>query len=514
MLTNARTAKSIKNIGVSVVGQILSIVIAFITRTYFIRLLGQEFLGINGLFISIVSFLAVAELGFGAAITFSLYKPLAEEDTERIKSLMNLFRKIYIIIGFAIIVLGLLFMPFLHYFTRDVAGIGNLYIYFLLFLLNSAFSYFYSYKGTLIIADQKGYVIETYRYIIFTLYNLAQLAILILTQNYYLFLVAQLAGTIVRNFMINYKANKLFPLLKEKNINKLSAEDSTSLKKNIRAMLYQRLGAVFNTTLKAPIISGIVSIVVLGIYTNYQLITDSLIKIIAIIFTSLTASVGNLGATSDKVKSEKIFKNIFFANYWIIAFSSLMLIALFNPFIRLWAGEDYLLSFGVVLFIVLNFYLFGMRKAVMSFKTAFGLFWYDRYRPFLEAIAGIALMIILGNRIGLIGIFIGNSMTNIISLCIEPYVLYRYGFEMKNRSFYLKYLLYFGLTIVVGIVIYYLNSLLVDGAVWRFILRFFFNLVVINLVFYLLFRKTTNYNYFKKTVVNVLRQFKIKSFKT
>ena len=132
MKNESRTNKSIKNIVISVIGEISTIIVAFVARTYFIRLLGAEYLGINGLFLSIVAFLSVAELGFGAAITFSLYKPLAEKDETKVKALMQLFRKVYTIIGLIIIALGIAFLPFLHFFTKDVSGIGNLYVYFIL----------------------------------------------------------------------------------------------------------------------------------------------------------------------------------------------------------------------------------------------------------------------------------------------------------------------------------------------------------------------------------------------
>lgn len=331
MKNESRTNKSIKNIVISVIGEISTIVVAFVARTYFIRLLGAEYLGVNGLFLSIVAFLSVAELGFGAAITFSLYKPLAEKNETKVKALMQLFRKVYTIIGLIIIALGIAFLPFLHFFTKDVSGIGNLYIYFILILMTTAISYFFSYKRTLIIADQKAYIVETYKYIIFVIYNIIQIVLLILWQNFYLFLIAHFIAIFVNNLMINYKANKMFPFLKDRKKVKLPKEETKILKKNIRAMFYQSIGAKLHTTLKNPIISAMVSIIILGVYTNYQLITDTLIKLITIMFTAITASIGNLGATSDNIKSEKIFRNIFFGNFWLMAFCTTMLFTLLTP---------------------------------------------------------------------------------------------------------------------------------------------------------------------------------------
>lgn len=511
MKNESRTNKSIKNIVISVIGEISTIVVAFVARTYFIRLLGAEYLGVNGLFLSIVAFLSVAELGFGLAITFSLYKPLAEKDETKIKALMQLFRKVYTIVGLVVIALGLAFLPFLHFFTKDVSDIGNLYVYFILILMTAAVSYFFSYKMTLIIADQKAYIVELYKQIIFVIYNIIQVVLLILWQNFYLFLIAHFVAVLANNLMINHKANKLYPFLKDKEKVKLPKEEATILKKNIRAMFYQQIGATLHTTLKNPIISATVSIIILGVYTNYQLITDTLVKVITIIFTAITASIGNLGATVDNRKTEKAFRNIYFGNFWLMAFCTAMLFTLITPFITLWAGTDYLLDDYVVLAIIFNFYILGMRKSVIQFKTALGLFWYDRFRPFIEAIVGVGLMILLGYYLGLVGIFLGNIINYfVVTFWIEPIVLYKHGFKMKPIRFYLIYLQYFVVTCAIAAISYYATSFLKEINVGALLLTALITAVVVNLLLFLIYRKTSEYKYMKNLIITAIKSIKNK----
>ena len=168
----SRTKLSIINLTVAMTGQVIGIIISFIARIYFIKILGAEYLGINGLFTNLLAMISLVELGIGPAIVFSLYKPLAESDVQKVKALMFLYKRVYVIIGSIIFVIGLSITPFLHFFIKDMPDISNLRLIFVLFLFNSSISYFYSYKRNLIIADQNRYIATIYRYSFFSLLNL------------------------------------------------------------------------------------------------------------------------------------------------------------------------------------------------------------------------------------------------------------------------------------------------------------------------------------------------------
>lgn len=102
----------IKNVTGSFTSSFFSIVVGLIAQKLFLHILGTEYLGLNGLFDTILSMLCIVELGVGTAIIYNLYKPIVEKNTEQIKSLMLFYRKAYNIITSIIFVLGICVIPF------------------------------------------------------------------------------------------------------------------------------------------------------------------------------------------------------------------------------------------------------------------------------------------------------------------------------------------------------------------------------------------------------------------
>lgn len=82
----SRTHYSLMNSSISTIVYLIKLVLSFAVRSYFIKYLGVEYLGLNGLFTNILSFLSLAELGIGTSIVYELYKPLAFDNKEEIKS--------------------------------------------------------------------------------------------------------------------------------------------------------------------------------------------------------------------------------------------------------------------------------------------------------------------------------------------------------------------------------------------------------------------------------------------
>ena len=270
-----RTKNSIINLVVALIGQLTGIIISFFARLIFIRLLGSEYLGLNGLFTNILTILSLAELGIGSAIIFSLYKPLAQNNKSVIKSLMNLYKVTYRIIGITIIILGFIFLPFYKYLINDIPQIPYLDLIFLMFVLNTAVSYFFSYKKSLIICDQKRYITIIYKYFYYFLLNFIQIIILLLTKNYLLYLVIQIFFTIIENISLSHKANKLYPYLKEKNIEPLNKDIKKEIKRNISAMMRHKLGGMVVNSTDNILISKFIGLTAVGIYSNYYLIINA-----------------------------------------------------------------------------------------------------------------------------------------------------------------------------------------------------------------------------------------------
>ncbi len=502
-----RTKKSLINITTAVIGQVFAIVIGFVSRLIFIRTLGIEYLGVNGLFTNILSMLALVELGIGPAIIYSLYKPLAFNDEQKVKALMNLFAKAYWIVGVVILIIGLAIMPFLEIIIKEPPNIPDLAIIYILFLANSVITYFFSYKRSLIIADQRGYITTIYKYSFYFVLNVIQIIILLKTKDFLLFLSAQIIFTFLENFLVSLKANQMYPYIKGTNNEKLDEDTKAAIFKNVRALIYHKLGAkvVFGTS--SIVISAFVGIAWVGLYSNYLLITNALNIITGQFFTAITASIGNLNAYGDKERTNFIFKTLFFISWWIFGFSSICLLVLINPFITLWLGSEFTMEFLVVLMIVVNFFVTGMRKASLTFKDSMGLFWNDRYKPLAEAAVNLVVALFLVQHWGLVGVLVAICISTMaVCFWVEPYVLYKYGFERSSKEYFLRYVFYTMITILLALLTVFINNILFyDVTITSFLGRLLVCLVVPNVVIILGFYRTKEFQYLLG-VIKVLKE--------
>jgi len=492
-----RTRQSLINIAAALGAQAGSLLISVVARYVFVRVLAAEFLGINGLFSNMLNMLSLAELGIGAAITYSLYRPIAVNDTTRIKALMDFFRKAYITIGLVIFVLGIGLTPFIDVFIKDPPKIPQLKLYFLLFVVNNSISYFYSYKRSLIIASQREYVSTAYQFGFFLMRNMVQIAVLLTAADFLLYLMVQLASTLLENIFVSRKADVMFPYLKGPPIQRLDRESLAVIKKNTFAMVFHRLGSVIVFGTDNLLLSKLVGILEVGFYSNYSMILIALDRVFSRIFNAMKASIGNIGATESSEKAMNVFNAINFLGFWIYGFSSICLFNLLNPFIALWLGERFLFPMPVVGVIVLNFYLTGMRKSVLSFKDSFGLFWHDRYKPLLEALINLVASIGFFFIFGMIGIFIGTTASTLLTcFWVEPYVLYKHGFKSPVRDYFWRYLSYSLVMVFAGVITSLLVNVVAETQITDFLLKMMICAVVPNVVFLLSFFKTKEIRYF------------------
>ncbi len=510
-----RTESSIKNLIFSLGGQGVTLLLKLVSRFIFVRILTSEYLGLNGLFSNILSLLSLVELGIGPAMVYSLYKPLALNDKEKIKSLMRIYRIAYNIIGTIIIIVGASITPFLSVFIKDMPNIDNIGLIYLLFVFNTGISYFYVYKKSLIEADQKRYIATLYHAIFSVLLTIIQTVVLIITHNYIAYLITQILITLTENIAISIKANKLHPYIKEKNVKKLEQKDVKSLTKNISAMVFHKIGSVVVTGTDNLIISKFIGLVEVGIYSNYLVVINALKSILNQIFTSITASIGNLVVTESNKKTYDIFKKVLFLNFWLYSFVSICLVVLFNDFITLWVGKEYLFDLSIVIIITINFYITGMRKTVLTFRDALGLYWQDRYKPLFESLINIVASLILVKYFGIVGVFVGTFLSTILTcFWIEPYILFKYGISQKVKEYFKVVVEYSVITIIMAIITYLIANLINTSIpIITFIIKILLCLIIPNACYILLFRKKEEYKYFINLIINILYKIRKKGKK-
>lgn len=504
----SRTDNSIKNIKYAIVGQGFGLIISFISRMIFVRTLGAEYLGLNGLFLNILSILSLAELGVGEAIVYSMYKPLAIKNESKLQALMSLYKKAYVSIGIIIAIVGATLTPFLDFFIKDIPDINNIKLIYLMFVANSSISYFFSYKRSLIIADQKRYIATIYRYGLYFLLNIGQIFILITTQNYLLFLLLQIVNTLIENICISIKADKIYPFLKKKNDEKLESNEKGIIIKNVKAMVYHKVGTIVVVGTDNILISKFIGVFKVGLYSNYQLIINALNTVFGLLFQSFTASIGNLGATETDEKNEFIFNCINFLGFWIYAFASICLINLVNPFIQLWIGKEYIFPMPLVVIIIINFYLSGMRKGVLTFRDALGLFWYDRYKAIFEAGINLIASIILVKSIGISGVFIGTIISTLATcFWVEPYILFKYGFKSTMKPYFHKYILYTIVMLIVGTITWFISNLFSGYTLMGFSGKLIVCAFIPNVLFIIIFWRAKEFQYLFNIIKSMTYKF-------
>ena len=271
-------------------------------------------------------------------------------------------------------------------------------------------------------------------------------------------------------------------------------------------MMHKMGNVVVNST-DNILLSMFVSLDSVGLYSNYFFITNALNSVTTHVFNSLTASVGNLFATSDSKNAYRVFREVYFLDYFMYSFIAVSLLCLFNPFIELWVGKDYLFSFDIVCIIVVNFYITGMRKSVLTFREASGLFYKDRWKAVFEAIINLVASIILAIYFGTFGVFLGTFISSItVCVWVEPLVLYKYGFKVKLIEYFKLYFMYAIVTIACCALTYYLCSFITYGRWVSLFLKAGICLIIPNAINMLLFRNTMPYQYFKNLIKKIFRK--------
>lgn len=466
-----RTKNTIRNLIVAWAGQLTLLLCTFVSRSVFVKVLPAEYLGISGLFGNILSMLSLIDLGIGVSIAYYLYEPLANNDEKKLCQLMNYFKKMYTIIGVTVLVLGASLTPFLEWFIKEKTTIPHIHLIYILYVLDSGLTYFGVYKSSLINADQKGYIVSFYNNLIKIIQTVVAIVLLVVTENYFVYYSVTLVATVTYNIMITRKANRLYPFLAKHKNEEVDASLKKTIQHNIFAMMCHKIRYVFINFTDNILISKLVSIVTVGLYSNYSMILINLNKVVAQVFNALTASVGNFNVSESDEKKEKLLYTLLFMDFLIYNFCSICLYVLFNPFIKLWLGENYVMSQFIVFILVLNNYLQGMRKVIQTFKDANGLYQNDKYNALFEAFLNLVLSIILAKYWGIAGIFAGTIASYVFTgLWIEPFVLFRHGFKASLLKYFRVYVCYMIEAVVCVGGAYYLTTFLPEG-LGGFILR-------------------------------------------
>lgn len=504
-MQNNRTKNTLRNSVVEIGSYIITTILNLILRIVLIRTIGVEFLGLNGLFTSILSILSITELGFSSVMWYFLYEPVTNKDTERIKSIVNVAKKVYTSIFFIIMIVSLCCLPFLQYLIDSTIPIEKIRVYFILFAGASASSYLITYKTVLLGASQKDYVDKLFSLVGNIVIFALQIIALIWLKSFLIFLIIKIAITLIRNFTINIYINRNYPYLNEKNVKKLSKEDKSQIFKKTTALFFHKIGTVIANSIDNIIITAYLTLTIVGCYSNYTLVFTSVVALITKFINGCCASVGNLWVTESKEKVEDVFDKMCFLQYWILTFCCCAIFVLTEDFVGLFFGKEFMLGQNVVLLLTLILYTSKINLTVSVFKDAKGLFWNDRFRPLIESVVNIVLSIVCLKFFGLIGVLIGTLCSYLCTIIIEPYILYKHGFNKSMKKYLIKNMLS-ALLCGIIIAITFLISKLCMGGIVGFVLKVVICCVVPNVILLICLFKTKGFKYFYGLIKSKLKK--------
>ncbi len=503
----SRTKNSLRNIATSLGGQMLNNVLRWICRVVFIHTLGKEFLGISSLYANILTLLSLSELGMGSAITYSLYEPLAKGDKEAVKTQMLFFKKAYQYIGAAILVLGICLTPFLPALMKGTTDAVNIYLYYMLYLLQTVISYlFFAYKQTLLVADQKRYVFDVISYAVQIGMNAIQILILFVFRSFLLYTITAVIAEAVRNILTAVAVDRKYPYLKEPAV-PMTKEEKKSIFTRVYAMSLYKFSSVIGTATDNLVISSNISVLAVGLYDNYNLIIVTIQKLFKGVFSSLTSSIGNYYVLESRSQNEKFFKSLYRVNSWLVLFCSVSFLTLLQPFIELCFGKTYCLDYAVVIVIVYNFATNYQQYAVQIYKDATGLFVKGKYRPVVTAVLNLVISIILVRTIGMVGVFWGSIISRLVTTWwFDAWLLYKNAFEKNVLGYYLDCIGTLILIALNGAVIEWMTFMIKEKTLILLAVRMVLCALIPNIVYFLLYGRSEEMSYVKNKVVSLLKR--------
>ncbi len=434
-----RTKNAARNIAFDGILEMMNMLFPFVIRSVMLHFLGTEYLGLNGLFKSLLMFLNLAELGVGSAMVFSMYKPIAEDDAPTIRTLLRLYRTLYRIIGLAIAAVGLCLIPVLKSFIKDdLPADMNLYILYLINLGNTVLTYWlFAYRSSLLQAHQRRDVISKVTLVVrFTEYVL-KILILVFAKNYYLYLAVQLLCQIIINLLIAVYASKMYPQYVPGG--KLSKEETRDIFHRVRDLFTSKLSATVFDSADTLVISAFMGLSVLAVYQNYYFMITALRMMLVVVLNACMAGVGNKLVMESQESNYRDLEKISLLFSWLLGVSTSMLLCLYQPFMQIWMGEDNMLAAGLVLCFVIYYYSMGANKLLNMFKDSAGIWKKDRWRPLTAALVNLGLNLATVQWLGLYGVLL-SSVISIVFIQI-PWLfrnLFQLVFPRASRGRFVR----------------------------------------------------------------------------
>ena len=432
-----------RNVAAAATYSTIKLLLPFLNRTLFLWLLGPAYLGLNGLFGSILGMLGLAELGFGAAMACTMYKLVAEDNRELFCAYLSFYRKAYRCVGSVVFIVGLCLMPFLRRLIHgQLPADINLYVLYLIHLTNTAASYFlFAYRGCILSVHNRNDVLSYIRSLVTIVQYVTVFLVLLLTRNYYYYVLITVVFTLITNLLIFRESRRLFPGVEPRG--KLSKELRSKVFSEMKAIFLHRVGTVISYQVDNVVISAFLGLVAVAVYGNYYYVVTSVCALVGAAYASMQSGFGNKIHTTSKAEIFTLFMKLCRLTQILILWCAAMMLALYQPFITIWTRGDPDLHRHVLtpILMVLYFYVNQSRQALLTFKAAATLWGPDRWKPIIAGGVNLAVNILfvlfLPDGYKLDGVILSTILGYVlIQIPWETHVVFTHFFASQQQRQY------------------------------------------------------------------------------
>lgn len=505
---SGRINNVIRNMGFGMMLRLFQTIVPFLMRTALIYYLGIQYVGLNGLFVSVLQILNFAELGISSAMNYAMYKPIAENDRGKICALLHQYKKYYFYIGTIILILGIALIPLLPYIVnKDIPADVNIYVLYVVHLTPNILSYWlYGYRCGLLEAHQRVDIANKIFLVSDSIKYVLQLIALMVFRSYYLYIGIHLLQQIVGQFVLNHYVKKYYPDYIP--AGEISVEEKATIKQRVKDIITAKLGGVVLNSSDTVVISAFLGLSVLAIYQNYFMLVSTVCSFIGVCMSGAMASIGNSIMLDSKEKVYKDFTNILFMLSWVVCVCTCCFLCLFQPFMELWVGKELMLPFSIVILLCIYFYLYEFNLLFNVYKDAAGLWHEDKLRPLITSLTNLGLNLIMVRFVGLYGVILSTVLSMLF--VGMPWLLrnvFTHLFKRNIGDFLKRLFGYLCITIICCIATYVLCSVIHVTPVIGLFLKLIIALAIPSVIYLMIFRKTEEFHKMCEIVVGILGKF-------
>lgn len=508
----SRKERSLSNMRYGMIYQIMYLVCNFLIRISMIKFLGITALSLNGLFVEILSILSLAEMGVGTAITYSLYKPLAEKDEKHIAQLMNLFKRAYWLISAVMFALGICMIPFLPYLVKAIdVDLWYLRLVYFLFLAQTCASYVFSYKALLLVADQRADVQAKINIVVRLLFFALSFVMIAIFKNFIAYLFSEIGYAFFFYYYVGKVVDKMYPYIVHSK-EELPKEEKKQIFFSVKQVFVGKLSnRVLNST-DNILISTLVGTTLVGVYSQYSMFTNGFLRLFSQINEAVVGSIGNLLAVESKKHAKETYDNLTYIFFLLGSICSTCLFVCINPFLQSIIGKDYLLPDTVLLLITIILFVETLKMPLWTFFNAAGLFKAEQYISLIGCILNIVVSIILGLKTGMVGIFIGTLVSLGLMIILKLFVLGNRCFDHAHADILFHYAIY-SLTFLAELFLSTkacsMVATMVHSGISQFLINGVIGLAISFVLSYVLYISTNENNYLSRFVKTKLNRKKV-----